>query len=98
MDFLNKKSRSITINCGYGIGYSVLNIVNLSKKYIKKIKINFTKRRAGDVGQVYAKIEKLKKILKWIPKHNNIEQILKSSIIWEKKLSKSKKNDLNFKY
>ena len=63
----------------------------MSKKYIKKIKINFTKKRLGDVDQVYAKIEKLKKILKWKPKHNNIEHILKSSIKWEKKLSKLNK-------
>jgi UDP-glucose 4-epimerase len=91
IDFLNKKSKSFTINCGYGIGYSVLDIANLSKKYITKIKINFTKKRLGDVGQVYAKIEKLKKILKWKPKHNNIEHILKSSIKWEKKLSKLNK-------
>jgi UDP-glucose 4-epimerase len=72
------------------MGYSVLKIVKISKKFIKKMNINFCEKRIGDVGQVYAKIENLKKILKWKPKYNKIEDILKSSIKWEKKLSKIK--------
>jgi len=90
INFLNTKSKSITVNCGYGMGYSVLKIVKISKKFIKKMNISFCEKRIGDVGQVYAKIENLKKILKWKPKYNKIEDILKSSIKWEKKLSKIK--------
>ncbi len=85
---INEKSKSIVFNCGYGKGYSVLNIVNMFKKMNKKLIINFAKRRPGDIAQVYADIKKLKKILKWKPKHNDLMKILKSAFKWEKILLK----------
>ena len=88
LDYINKKSKSLVLNCGYGKGYSVLDIVNIFKKINNKLIINFTKKRPGDIAQVYADITKFKKIFKWKPKYNNIEQILKSAFRWEKKLNK----------
>ena len=88
LNYIKNKSRSLVINCGYGKGYSVLDVVNIFKKINNKLIINFTKKRPGDIAQVYADITKFKKILKWKPKHNNIEQILKSAFRWEKKLNK----------
>ena len=88
LDYINKKSKSIVLNCGYGKGYSVLDIVNIFKTINKKLIINFTKKRPGDIAQVYADIKKLKKILKWKAKNNNIKKILKSAFKWEKSLVK----------
>ena len=88
LNYIKNKSRSLVMNCGYGKGYSVLDVVNIFKKINNKLIINFTKKRPGDIAQVYADITKFKKILKWKPKHNNIEQILKSAFRWEKKLNK----------
>ena len=88
LNFINKESKSLILNCGYGKGYSVLDIINVFKKINKKLKTNFTKKRPGDIDQIYANITKFKKILKWKPKYNNIEQILKSAFSWEKKLNK----------
>jgi len=96
MNFLNNKSRSFIVNCGYGKGYSVLDIVKIAKKFIKKLSIKIDKKRPGDVAQVYAKVNNLKKILNWKPQYNNIEKILKSSIKWEKKLSKLNNGKKNF--
>ena len=86
LDHINSKLKSLTLNCGYGKGYSVLNIVNIFKKMNKKVKINYVKRRPGDISQVYADIKKLKKVLRWKPKHNNLRKILKSAFKWEKLL------------
>ena len=44
LDYINKKSKSIVLNCGYGKGYSVLDIVNIFKTINKKLIINFTKK------------------------------------------------------
>ena len=44
----------------------------------KKIKIIFTKRRLGDVSQIYANTKKIKKELKWKPKYNDLKKIIKS--------------------
>ena len=84
LSHINAKSKSIVLNCGYGKGYSVLDIVNIFKKMNKKLIIQFAKRRPGDIAQVYADIKKLKKNLKWKPKYNDLKKILKSAFKWEK--------------
>ncbi|MDC3039166.1 UDP-glucose 4-epimerase GalE [Candidatus Pelagibacter sp.] len=84
LKFINNKSKSITLNCGYGKGYSVLEIVKIFKKMNNKLQINFTKRRIGDVSSVFANTKKFNKILNLKMKYNNIRKILISSIKWER--------------
>ena len=88
IDYLNKKNKSLTLNCGYGKGYSVQDVVNIFKKIKKNSQIIYKNRRPGDIAQVYADTRKFKKVLKWKPKFNNIKKILESSINWEKSLKK----------
>lgn len=88
LKFINNKSKSIILNCGYGKGYSVLEIVKIFKKMNKNLKINFTKRRMGDVGSVFANTKKFNKTLKLKMKYNSIDKILASSIKWEKIIGK----------
>ena len=88
LKFINNKSKSIILNCGYGKGYSVLEIVKIFKKMNKNLKINFTKKRMGDVGSVFANTKKFNKTLKLKMKYNSIEKILASSIKWEKIMGK----------
>ncbi len=84
LKYLKNKKKSLIINCGYGKGYSVLEIVNKFKKIKKNLTIKFNKRRYGDISQVYSNTKKIKKLLKWKPKYDNIEEIIKSAIRWEK--------------
>lgn len=88
--YLKKRKKSLILNCGYGKGYSVLEIINVFKKINKKLIINFRNRRPGDIAEVYSDTKKLYKILKWKPKFNNIKKIIESSITWEKKLKSRK--------
>ena len=81
---MNKKS--ILLNCGYGKGYSVQQIVEIFKKIKNGVKTQYLKRRPGDVAQVYANTKKFKKILRLKLKYSNIKLIIKSAIRWEKKL------------
>ena len=74
------------LNCGYGKGYSVQQVVDIFKKIKKDVKVQYQKRRPGDIAQVYANTKKFKKTLKWRPRYNDIKLIIQSSIIWEKKL------------
>jgi len=84
---INLLKKSLILNCGYGKGNSVLQIVKKFQKIIKKkITINFKSARPGDIAQVYANTLRLKKVIKWKPKYNNLEIMLKSAIKWEKKL------------
>tara|TARA_B100001057_G_scaffold213346_1_gene213702 strand:+ start:266 stop:1252 length:987 start_codon:yes stop_codon:yes gene_type:complete len=80
------KKKSLILNCGYGKGYSVKEIVDIFKKIKKNVIVRYQSKRHGDVAQIYANISKLRKTLNWKPKYSNIKLILKSAIKWEKKL------------
>ena len=90
INYLFEKKKSITLNCGYGKGYSVQEIVNIFKNIKKNCRVLYEKRRPGDIAQVYANTKKFKKTLKWKPKYNNIKNILLSSIKWEKNIKRLK--------
>ena len=85
LKYITEKSKSIVVNCGYGKGYSVKDVANLFKKINKKVVINYKPRRDGDVAQVFADTKKIKKLINFKPKYNNISKILKSAFKWEKK-------------
>ena len=86
LKYLKDNKKSFVLNCGYGKGYSVKQIVDIFKKIKKGVDVQYQKRRPGDIAQVYANTKKFKKILKWRPKYNNLKLIIKSAIKWEKKL------------
>jgi len=80
----NKSKKSLIMNCGYGNGFSVLEIIKQAQK-IKKFKYIFRDRRKGDVPYLVADINRLKYNLKWKPKYNNINKIIQSAFKWEVK-------------
>ena len=81
-----KKKMFKIFNCGYGYGFSVKEIL---QKFIliSKSKINFKigKRRDSDIVISIANSQKLVKEIKWKPKYNNLNYLLKSSLNWYKK-------------
>ena len=87
VEHLIKNQQSNIINCGYGKGFSVKDV--LSK--VNEVNKNaiFTKigsRRAGDSVMLVSDTSKLKTLFSWKPKHNDLSFIIKTSIEWEKKL------------
>ena len=87
LNYLNSYNKSFILNCGYGKGYSVQQIVDIFKKIRNGVKTQYLERRPGDIAHVYANTKKFKKILRWKPKYNDIKLIIKSAIRWEKKLN-----------
>jgi len=77
------------LNCGYGKGYSILQVAKIFQKFKKnKIKIEFTNRRTGDMEQITTSNHKLIKFIKWKPKYNNINKMVLSTYNWMKHISK----------
>jgi UDP-glucose 4-epimerase len=84
---IHKNGKSILINCGYGTGKSVLEVVKAFQKIQrKKIEVIYKPRRRADLSQIVANNFKLKKFLRWRPSYNNLNIMVKSSLRWEKKL------------
>ena len=84
---LHKTHKSKILNCGYGKGISVLEVAKEFKKQSKK-EVNFINkpRRKGDLSKIIASNNNLLKFIKWTPKHNKIEKMVKSCLTWEKKI------------
>ena len=84
--YLDKESTSQILNCGYGTGYSVKEV--LSK--IQEISgvdfpVNETPRRKGDPACVVASGDKIREVIGWQPSHNSLDEIVNSALAWEKK-------------
>jgi UDP-glucose 4-epimerase len=90
LKIISNKKASYLLNCGYGVGYSVLEIINNFEKLLK-IKLNrtFLPRRKGDIVKIIASTEKVNKILKIkFNSKNKLKKIIFSSVQWEKYLNK----------
>jgi UDP-glucose 4-epimerase len=75
------------LNCGYNEGTSVLQVAKEFKRQSsKKVNIIETKRRSNDLIKIIASNNNLKKFINWKPKFNNLGKIVKSCIVWEKKI------------
>ncbi len=87
LQFLELQEKSITLNCGYGQGYSVKQVIDCMKRVSgNDFPVKIEERRPGDPPQLIANSEKIQKLLKWAPKHNDLEQICQSALNWEAKL------------
>mgnify|MGYP000598255958 CR=1 FL=1 len=86
LEKINKLNTSKILNCGYNKGISVLEVAKVFKSQSsKKVQIFISKRRKGDLVKIIASNKKLKKFIKWKPKFNNLNTIVKSCISWEKR-------------
>ena len=87
LEKINKLKISKILNCGYNKGISVLEVAKEFKKQSsKKVNIIFTKKRKDDLIKIIASNKKLKNFVKWRPKFDNLSKIVKSCIIWERKI------------
>ena len=77
---------SEVFNCGYGTGYSVKEVLNTIENIIgKKLNIKEASRRPGDPAALIADPTKIKKVLAWEPRHNDLKFIIKTALDWEMK-------------
>ena len=86
--YLIKNKKSEIFNCGYGEGFSVMEVVNNMNDILqKKLPTKIGKRREKDIKSSIANVEKFKNFFHWKPKYNDLKFILKTSYEWEKKLN-----------
>jgi UDP-glucose 4-epimerase len=75
------------MNCGYGHGASVLEVVDVVKKVSG---VNFEARlgprRPGDPAQLVARVDRIRS-LGWEPRHDNLEEIVDQALRWERSLA-----------
>lgn len=73
------------LNCGYGHGFSVREIINaVSRACGNSVPTTIAARRPGDVARLVADGRRLKDLLGWTPRYEDIETIIASAYAWEK--------------
>ncbi len=87
LDYLRGGGLSGAFNCGYGRGYSVLDVVDTMNRVIgRTLPVAKIGRRAGDPPALVAAVAKVQTEMGWRPKHDDLELIVRSSLDWEAKL------------
>ena len=88
LDYLRQGGASTTLNCGYGHGYSVKEVIDAVERVAgHKIKVEDVARRAGDPPSLVATSDKARSVLGWTPRFDDLDLIVKTSLEWERKLA-----------
>ena len=86
VEFLINDGRSITVNCGYGHGSSVREVIEMVKTVTgASFPVTEGDRRAGDMVEVVAENEKIRQLFGWTPRFDDLETIIRHALAWEKK-------------
>ncbi|HYD23383.1 MAG TPA: UDP-glucose 4-epimerase GalE [Croceibacterium sp.] len=80
--------RSLTMNCGYGRGFSVLEVLDAVDRVTnRKLERVLAPRRAGDPDALVSDPALLKATLPWRPEHADLDEIVSHALAWERKLA-----------
>lgn len=89
LDKLRGEGGSMVANCGYGKGFSVMDVLRTVVQVAgKEFEIRKAPRREGDIVSITADNSRIKSLTDWDAKHDDLEEIVKSSYDWEDRLSK----------
>jgi UDP-glucose 4-epimerase len=87
LSHLKRGGQSGVFNCGYGKGYSVLEVIkSVERVHGTKLNVKYGPRRAGDPAGIVAGADKAREILGWTPKHADLDFIVDSALRWEQHL------------
>jgi UDP-glucose 4-epimerase len=87
LTYLRGGGESVTLNCGYGRGFSVLEVIETVKRVSGvDFKVELTGRRAGDPAQLVAASDRARALLKWHPHFDDLKTIVSHALAWERKL------------
>jgi len=88
LDYLKANGSSTVLNCGYGHGYSVREVLDMVEKVNgKPLNIEQAPRRAGDPPILIAGADRIRQELGWEPRYDSLEAIVSSALNWERKLA-----------
>ena len=87
LTYLQNGGESVTLNCGYGHGYSVRQVLQaVERAHGQPIKTIEQPRRAGDPPELVARADRIKATLNWKPRYDDLDTIVSTALAWEKKL------------
>ncbi|MGY6707320.1 MAG: UDP-glucose 4-epimerase GalE [Rhizobiaceae bacterium] len=89
LEALRADGRSMTVNCGYGHGYSVLEVLDSVQRVSgRRIDVRMGPRRKGDLGSVIADTTRIREKLGFVPALDDLDAIVATSLEWETRLAR----------
>jgi UDP-glucose 4-epimerase len=87
LDYLRSGGTPVTLNCGYGEGFSVRQVLDqVADVAGKPLRIVESGRRAGDPPRLVAEAARIRERLGWQPRHQDLAGIVRSALAWEQRL------------
>ena len=88
LDYLRDGGESVTLNCGYGHGYSVREVINAVERVAgHALPVEEAPRRPGDPPTLIARADRIQELLGWTPRFDDLDEIVRTSLGWEKKIA-----------
>jgi UDP-glucose 4-epimerase len=85
--YLRAGGRSVTLNCGYSHGFSVVEVIDAVKRVSGiDFRVDYAARRPGDPTQIVAKSDRIRQTLGWRPQFDDLATIVAHALAWERKL------------
>jgi UDP-glucose 4-epimerase len=85
--YLRSGAPSLTLNCGYGHGFSVLEVIDAVKRVSGvDFKVDIAPRRPGDPAQIVAQSERVRGKLGWQPRYDDLSTIVRDALGWQREL------------
>ena len=93
LDYLRSGGESTLLNCGYGHGFSVRQVIDAVERVSgQTLKVIEEPRRAGDPPALIARVDKIHKTLNWTPQFDDLDTIVRTSLEWERTLLEREHN------
>jgi len=95
LSYLRSGGRSVTLNCGYGRGYSVLETIEAVRRVSgRNFAIQYAPRRPGDIMTMVADTAGMRATLDFTPQYEDLETIAAHALAWEEKLLQQRQRDI----
>jgi len=89
--YLRGGGKSVTLNCGYGRGYSVREVLAAVRNAVgHDFPINYAARREGDIIVSVAAANRIREVLRWKPRLDDLDAIVRHALAWERLLMTEK--------
>lgn len=93
LTYLRNGGRPATLNCGYGRGYSVIEVIDAVRRVSgRNFAVQVADRRPGDIMTIIADTTRIQTTLDWTPRFNDLDTIVAHALAWEEKLVRGRES------
>jgi UDP-glucose 4-epimerase len=97
LSYLRGGGKPVTLNCGYGRGYSVLETIEAVRRVAgRDFAVQYASRRPGDIMTMVADTTRIRSTLDWTPQYDDLDTIARHALAWERKLFEERHGESRF--